>query len=199
MCTFCWLAANEEGVTVCLLNDYAPGRPSGPGSRSRGLLVASCASAMDLGGVENELGRDLSGYAPFRLLAMALPAQGVASGRHWRWDGQALREEPLAMPGLVVSSSWRQEEVAAWRVAAWQALAPMPTPAQVRTWQRVHDPSRPAHSPSMWREDAATRSFIHVRVTDESVDMAYEPLRPVPGPEINVTLARRRATAFPAR
>ena len=70
-----WIAANEHGLTVCLLNHY-PAEPCGPGGertgyRSRGHLVRDLIPARSAAEVSAAIRRmELARYRPFTLLAM---------------------------------------------------------------------------------------------------------------------------------
>src|SRR6516164_3683599 len=65
-----WIATNEFGVSLCLLNGTSGPRPAVV--RSRGLLVLDLASSRSLTEVANSIGGgDLSLYAPFTLTALS--------------------------------------------------------------------------------------------------------------------------------
>ncbi|MEM9801884.1 MAG: NRDE family protein [Planctomycetota bacterium] len=172
-----WIAVNEHGVTVALLNGYRETRgPTPPEWRSRGLLVRDLA---DLTSAEAAWGRlaprDLAPYRP-SVVAVVDP-----SGRALlaRWDGLDLAIDPVAERQLpIVSSSYEQDEVQRSRRALYDDLVGRsespPPPERLERYQShvgVDGPS--AFTPSMSRPDAATRSQCLVEVTPSSVSIAY--------------------------
>jgi hypothetical protein len=174
-----WLAANECGLTVCLLNDYgATWKPADPGPRaSRGHVVSVCAGASRISEVE-AIARacPLRVTLPFHLVALA-PGEGAAA---WHWQGcDLVRRHPASLAPVLTSSSFSTATVIAERLETYAAVVghANASPDRLAAYHRQHDARRGAFSVLMRRPDAATRSLIHVRVTAEKVRLGYEPVR----------------------
>jgi hypothetical protein len=172
-----WIAANELGVTLCLLNLYEVAVPAlAPGGgelRSRGLLVTELADAGDAGeAAERLLAADLSNYRPFTLLAL----DPAGAGRLVRWDGERavdLGREP-AVP--LVSSGFDVAGATAARgrlLAAHRAAHGGLSSQVLRSFHASHLPERGPYSPCMHRLDARTVSCSWVEITPEATSFRY--------------------------
>ncbi|MFI5317616.1 MAG: NRDE family protein [Myxococcota bacterium] len=166
-----WLAANEHGVTLALLNRYGVTHP-GSDFESRGRLVLELASARSLRAVEAQLrGRSLGRVRPFDL-AVFEPDRPVAC---IGWDGRVLTLERAASAPLCSSAVADSEARAARRArfAEHCAASGAPTTHSLAAFHREHAPARGALSPCMHRADARTVSLSRVRVTRERVALSY--------------------------
>ncbi len=172
-----WLLANEHGITVCLLNDYAsPWRPEpGKPQFSRGHIVLAMADAAT---AEEILGRaetqPLANTAPFHLLALIPDQEPLLL--HWHGAGLARRHGSVS-PAVLTSSSFATADVVAARLRHYSRLVRQPENpdlAELAAFHRQHDPTAGAFSVAMNRTDAATRSFIRVSVDRRSVALTYE-------------------------
>jgi len=176
-----WLATNEFGATVALLNYYlAAYEPSERLQRSRGDVVLELA---DVEGPAHTAMRlnDLE-LAAFRGFTLFVAGPGERP-RCWDWDGAALMEErgiPQRLP--LVSSGRDQKTARTVRKAAWRELLMahdgIVDGALLERFHRGHDGGRGPWSACMHREDARTRSFLHVRVDSAGVEVRYEPDSP---------------------
>jgi len=191
-----WIAVNDRGVTVALLNGYRESR--GPGREaytSRGHLVRALATLRS----PHQFWRALSPQrlAEFRPLVLAFVAP-EAPALLARWDGLDLVIDPRGEQALpVASSSFRQDEVQRARRALYQNLVEGAGGASVErleAFQRHVGPHGPdAYSPSMRRPDAATRSQCQVSVDKREVRFVHVPGPPhATEPRPAVVLARRR-------
>jgi hypothetical protein len=167
-----WIAANEFGVTVAVLNRYGPEMTGIPGRRSRGQLVRSLAPLATPGAVRRRLAELLlTDYQPFTLATTGpnSPVYLLA------WNGETLEERAVELPGLVaISSGYSAEAEAARRQTLSQIQAGGPlTPAVLEAFHRSHLPARGPLSPCMHREEAETRSFCRVTVTGDSVGIRH--------------------------
>lgn len=178
-----WIAVNELGVTVGLLNRYPAGYAPSTGLpfRSRGKLVLSLAGAGSAAdAVEALLASAVSDYRPFTFFAMD---DAEIDGVVWDGDGDPRRFSPQ-MP--LSSSSFRGAEVVAARQAlferelagaggtAGELRSPDRIPVnRLRAFHAAHDPERGAFSVCMKRPDAATKSFSHVSVDRDTVRFHY--------------------------
>lgn len=103
-----WLAVNQFGLTICLLNNYAAPEPGHDDIVSRGEVVtalAGCASPEALEAALAEL--SLYRFRGFELVVFA------GSVHHWRWDTHRLERLPAEMP--ITSSSYETGTVQAVR------------------------------------------------------------------------------------
>lgn len=168
-----WIAVNEAGVSLCLLNDYsAAAVDARAGSVSRGLLVASLAGLGDSATIVERLGdADLTPYRPFHLLML----EPRSAARIFHWNGRRSGVQPAGEPALLTSSSVdaagakrerRSLLERRGRVAGFSA-------ADLVAYHRSHEPERSALSPCMHRADASTVSFSHIGVDEETVSFAY--------------------------
>ena len=187
-----WIAVNELGATVCLLNGYIERRgPASPRPRSRGQLVVELASAASPAQVEDRLrASNLAPFEPFVLCAFQqvrenVVAEGELSGRAIEWDGLDLVARSLEADDRPICSSGHDAALArARRGAEWErmrAAGPM-TPERLIEFHRSHlDAAGPA-SPCMHRADAETRSLIRVQVSPSEVLMSHAPGAPCTTP-----------------
>lgn len=178
-----WLAANEFGITVALLNDYAATwRPAfGVESNSRGHIVTSCAMATSRAEVLRILRMQPLARTPaFRLAALSRDETPLVVS----WADGVLRYEDGAAAPFLSSSSFATNEVVAYRRARFDAVAnaaPEGTLAELARLHYEHDRARGAHSVLMHRSDASTRSVTHVSVAAEGVQLRYQPVQWIDG------------------
>ena len=172
-----WVAANEHGLVVALLNGYhdrdTAARAPGGDWISRGHLVtelAACASVIEL---DLRLGdRDLGAFRSFHLVAFD-PTEGLLASWH---DGTLEQRDETTFEAPLVSSSYRFDDVAESRRARYreQVLgADTPVIDAALAYHRSHLPERGPFSACMHREDARTVSFTWIRVDREQVSMRY--------------------------
>ena len=172
-----WIGVNDLGLTVALANVYPPGPPSPPADpRSRGLLVLD---ALECPGGQAAMAlvdqADHGRFQPFHLLAFE-PGQPVLAAV---WDGQALAYHHYERPGLVATSSSRDQRMAEEVRRGWfEAQAVSHGGYTGVLLDRLHRSRHPQPGPwavSMERSDAATVSMSTVLVEADSVSFAYTP------------------------
>jgi hypothetical protein len=183
-----WLAVNEAGVTVALLNGLP--RELAAGVRSRGLLVRDLASAQDPDEVERRVrAADLDRVRPFGLLVLA-PAPPA---RVLEWDGEELVVDAEAERRVpLISSSFDETEVGRRRRDEFdRVVGDDPTALRLLDYHHSHTNGPSAYSVCMHREEACTRSFARVDVSAELVTMTYHAGSPCEeGREVTVELER---------
>ena len=163
-----WIAVNEHGLAVALLNDYAA-RPAGLRFESRGALVLALADARDPRELARRVcARSLAAYRPFELVVFA-PGEAVL---RFAWNGRELATEPGAR-GPFASSAVAQAAARAARRARFAE-----SDGELERFHREHAPARGALSVCMHRADAVTVSLARVRVDRARVAMAYAPGSP---------------------
>ena len=85
-----WIAANEYGITLALLNwnDVVPRPLDDNKARSRGEIIPGLASAPSLTGLQAAFGAlNLEGIRPFRFVGVFPSEQAIAE---WGWDSVQL-------------------------------------------------------------------------------------------------------------
>lgn len=180
-----WLAVNDFGVTIAVLNSYVASRGTGGRPpRSRGLLVLDHADAASSKELEERLAvLDLSAYEPF-LLCTFQPDPTTAQdpiGSSLAWDGLELVTRPLLNgQAPLCSSAVDPEQARVQRTAEWTRLGKLGKMSAERLarFHSSHLDAPDAWSPCMHRADAETRSMIHVRVDPDKVALAYAPGAP---------------------
>jgi transport and Golgi organization protein 2 len=184
-----WIATNEFGVSVCLLNganltgsEICATAPS----RSRGLLLLDLIPLPSVAAICNRLREtDISAFAPFTLAALepGHPAAVVD------WDGSKRRfriEE--ADRFMLTSSSFDYEEV---RRSRHEEYSRVHDGEGLFAFHRSHAPARGAYSTCMHRADAQTVSFSWIQVSRKETDFFYIPGAPCEKlPGVRLKLAR---------
>jgi hypothetical protein len=169
-----WLALNDRGVVLALLNHYPESVPTSAsparGRPSRGTI---CWQVENARSAAEALDRVTAGHrletAPFHVVA--LDAEG---GGAWRsWDGERWSGGPA--PRFLTSSSYRTREIEAERTERWRRVQPS-SPAAMETFHWSHDPAFSAASICMSRSDARTRSVSHVIVRPDRRRLSYWPV-----------------------
>ena len=170
-----WIAANDFGHTLALLNrwDDAPHDVPGP-FISRGLLVAQLAATAGPAEVYRALGSiELQRYRPFTLASVG-PAEDP---RLFEWNGQALERVTVSEPGLLRASSGSDQAGAEReRGALFRAAAAQPgglDEAALWALHRSHLPEKGALSICMHREEAVTVSLSLIMVSPSLVRFRY--------------------------
>ncbi len=170
-----WIATNEFGVSVCLLNGAAKShRAADSHHRSRGQIVLDLASAKSLQEVQARLWQyDLSSYEPFTLAVLERGQREMIM----EWDGTEKRLLAIGESYLpLVSSSFDPVAVRNERrgqLAQMVQRSGALDPAVLLMFHQSHLPERGANSPCMHRADAETVSFSWVTVTDSEVSFYY--------------------------
>jgi len=176
-----WIAVNEMGLTVFLLNNYAEGTVARQDVeyRSRGELPILLASRSRLADALDELrNRDLSVYRPF-FLGLIAPSSGCVI---YEWEGEVLEQCAPGIPFLT-TSSYRSREVEDYRrrrfletVCAEDGKEDSDGSLRFHLDQSHEDA---AFNPFMSRDDAETHCISVIEVNPASV--RYEYHNRVPG------------------
>ncbi len=174
-----WIAANEHGLVVALLNFYDTERTRPASSHprnSRGELVMMLADCRDRTAFyERASSAGVTAYPPFILFAI----DGVGEGWEMRWDGQSTALRPLAdVPLPVTTSSFETVGVTRARHAMFDRLRDRHggiTPAMLTEFHHSRGAQGGPYSVTMTRPDAMTVSFTTVTLTRDNVSMIYAP------------------------
>ncbi|PVZ69692.1 NRDE family protein [Pelagibaculum spongiae] len=164
-----WIAVNETGLSLCLLNFYQGEMPKGP-LVSRGQLVRNLIGCKDYLQLESTVtNMDMSHFAPFTLVAF-FPEINQAS--FFQWSGQQL-ETFSKKDAPFTSSSVKFPEVSQVRFAAWATLPEKKTAKDLLAFHRYHG-EHPNHlSICLHRDDATSVSLSHIAVSSGQICFDY--------------------------
>lgn len=169
-----WVAANEHGVALCLVNHYQAAEPGGSSLLSRGTVIVDLADGRDLGQVESlatEL--ELERLRGFRVLAL----HPEESPLLFSWDGaEAACERGSMVAPPLISSSVTLPEVEVARRAAYRVAVEEHGGETSAALQAFHASRSPEPGPlavAMSRQDACTVSHTRVRIDTDTVEMEY--------------------------
>jgi hypothetical protein len=162
-----WIATNEFGLSLCLLN----GMP-GPWSRSRGLLVLDLISLPSIVAVLDRVGNmDLTPFAPFTLAGVE--PQNPAAVVEWNGERVAI-SSPDESHFMLTSSSFDSGRVREKRLQAYSKVTSLGcTPELLVHFHKSHGGTPSAYSICMHRPDAETVSFSWVRASSDGIEFTY--------------------------
>lgn len=170
-----WISVNRLGHSLALLNRYEDSPLDAGGAFiSRGLLLTELAGTSGPEAVDRALtGVPLVSYRPFTLASFS-PGQAP-----WlfEWNGRALERARVTEPGMVRTSSGRDQggaersrgELFREASASPKGLSPMVLAAL----HRSHRPEKGPISVCMHREEASTVSCSLITVTEIQVLFGY--------------------------
>jgi hypothetical protein len=190
-----WIATNEFGVSVCLLNgaNLSGSEIHATSSvRSRGVLVLDLIPLPSVATICDQLKEtELSPFAPFTLAALE-PGRPAAIVE---WDGSkmTLRFEG-AERFMLTSSSFDSERVRQSRQEEYSKVeyGHGNDGEALFAFHGSHAPAPSAYSTCMHRADARTVSFSWIQVTRKETDFFYTPGAPCEKlPGVRLKLARR--------
>lgn len=170
-----WIAVNQHGLLLALLNRTDEGALPRSGARSRGSIIPTLVASPDAKSSDKGLvALDLRDCAPFRLLVRD-PETGAI--RAHSWNGNLLSAEELdPAAGLVCSSSLGDTRVTLARTPIWKRLLAAGSPLTLealRAFQRSHEPAPSADSVCMHRDDAETVSHVEIQISRNRATMTY--------------------------
>lgn len=182
-----WIAVNDRGVLLCLLNGYAA-RDLDAADDPAAYISRGCLPLqfMDCRSTQEALER-LDGLdpEPFRSFALAvLDDSGPRGAAFWDLKRYHVDRGPDALPLPWVSSSFRAAEVGRSRRERFvelQRTHPGSPPEIHRAYHASHFPDRGPYSACMHRPDARTVSFSVVTITRRRVSFDYTPDAPCRG------------------
>jgi len=191
-----WIAVNELGFSICLLNgDHPSLGPATVTRRSRGHVVTDLATSSTPSDALQVLRRqDLRVYNPFVLLLLAPNRPAVIV----RWNGVLLRLD--SRPGeqnFLTSSSYDVAGVRRSRVEDFtlHRQRGMDLTQAIREFHACHGGGASAYSTCMHRSDAETVSYCEVHVSPGEVTFLYSPAAPclhLPAQRLSLPLAAGR-------
>jgi hypothetical protein len=171
-----WIACNDRGNLLALLNWNASGSPRlGEKRKTRGLVIAELIGEPDLPAADSHFQQmNLDGLFPFRLVGVFRSERVV---NEWRWDGTAKQFLRLSWArkhwfSSSLSDSLAEEE----RGRVCEAVAGEPAGGShgwLRCLHRSHVPRPGPFSVCVHRQDAATVSYTEVRCGATQISMDY--------------------------
>jgi hypothetical protein len=172
-----WIAANEHGVALALLNwnDVVPRRVDPSEARSRGRLIPALIDTRSLAELRAVLDMlDLEGMLPFVLVGV-FPAEREIW--EWRWNSAALESRVHEwQPRHWFSSSLSDLKAQSLRGKfcndAW-AEADAGTLAWLRRLHASHAGGPGPFSTCVHRDDARTQSYTELTCTPAAVQCAH--------------------------
>jgi Transport and Golgi organisation 2 len=171
-----WIAANDAGVCLALINWHRIEREPVGEIVSRGRIISELAGKVDSAEIANGLTNlRLKEIRPFRLITIVLKEKAVTE---WRWNLELLVEckHPWSSQHWFSSGFDEAKAEAVRRDICKKRSAD--SIEQLRALHRSHAPRRGPFSICMHRDDAATVSYTEVTVDDETVTMRYKPGSP---------------------
>ena len=191
-----WIAANDAGVAMVLLNRNSPGIPGSAGAVSRGRIIPSlirCGSAQEAISAASALKATL--YGPFHLLII----DPMSIGRILS-DGNRLQttHEPLSdRPTFFTSSGLGDHLVDGPRRALFNEMFASRSNEIIQDAFHAHSwPNRPHLSVCMRRPDARTVSYSTISIQPGRIDFHYHPAAPDEAAEDHLTTLTLDQPAF---
>lgn len=170
-----WIAVNDCGATLALINWYSVTTRVVGNAVSRGEVVHSVGAAISPDFADVALhGLPLNRINPFRLIAV-FPVTGEIV--EWRWNlKQLVRKNHRWKSQQWISSGIDEPTAQRVRGKAFQQALHQRSAGQVdwlRRLHRSHSPQLGPFSTCMHRADAATVSYTQVAVSSRQATMRY--------------------------
>lgn len=167
-----WISVNEDGLTLCLLNNYAAqAKMTKKKWVSRGLLVQALSTSKSLGELKHRFEQlDINHYRPFDLLALSSNCHICQLS----WTGVELTVNNTPIAPLT-SSSFATDEVISERLEHFDNSCDRHNlkANQLLRYHASHNAAKGSHSVCMHRDDGQTVSFSHIQVTPSSINFDY--------------------------
>jgi hypothetical protein len=165
-----WIATNEHGLSLSLLNNYAVLPSAEKSYASRGMLVKALAASTDGDACVESLKEliEINTYAAFSLLIWDVK---MPTTELFAWDESKLTAPSLDLP-FFTSSSWNTQAVQDYRKQCYlsEVHEKRKDPAK---FLRTSEPSREMWSVFMSRESTQTVSCTNISVGEETTKMTY--------------------------
>jgi len=170
-----WLAVNDHGATLALINWYSMTARVGGNAISRGEVVNSVSATTSPNFADEAIaGLPLNRINPFRLIGV-FPISGELI--EWRWDLKKLgRKNHRWKSQQWISSGLDEAGAQRVRGRTYQHAQRQKSAESVEWLRRLHRSHLPRTGPfstCMHRKDAATVSYTEVVVSDHHALMRY--------------------------
>ena len=174
-----WLAVNDAGLCLALINWHRIEREPVAKIESRGQIIPDLIEAKNSESLARKLrGMSLGTRRPFRLIAIEPDQQLLGE---WQWDLKSLKlqRHPWERRHWY-SSGYNEREAERSRTALCEAQS-LGTLNSMRKLHASHLPERGPFSICMHRSDAATVSYSEVSVRGPRIGMSYQAGAPCAG------------------
>jgi uncharacterized protein with NRDE domain len=184
-----WIAVNQFGVTVCLLNHYQFEQiETYKNWTSRGEIVRLFASISSLATAEQLFASlELDDYRAFRMFII----DHHGANRLCVWDGHSARiERDLKTPKSSSSVDAKHVKLVRKELFAKLNLVDSKRVDDYINYHASHLPSRSKESVCMHRDDAGTVSLSHVSVSSKGISFRYAdgaPCEALMGPVLSIS------------
>ena len=175
-----WIAVNDTGVTLALINWYSARRTVRVDAVSRGEVVNSVSAAEGKDFVASTLAKlPLERTNPFRLIGIFPITREVFE---WSWDLRELVcKKHSWKPQQWISSGFDELKAQSIRSATFRLAQAQSTAGSLAWLRRLHRSHAPGYGPfstCMHRADAATVSCTEIAVSPRRAIMRYHPGAP---------------------
>jgi hypothetical protein len=182
-----WIALNDAGVTLALIDWYSVAARSSDITVSRGEIIPSLSNAPDSKSIDARLaGRLLNRINPFRLIGFFAAQRKIIE---WQWDLRRLaRKAHHWQSQQWISSGFDEPKAKRLRSSTFrhfQTQASAGTTNWLRRLHRSHSPERGPYSTCMHREDAATVSYTEITVSRTQASLRHHRGSPCKRSEIS--------------
>jgi len=189
-----WIAVNDQGVTLALINWYSIAASVGDKVISRGKVVNSVSAVVWPDFADAALAKlPLNQINPFRLIGI-FPTTGEIA--EWRWDLEHLVRQNHRWKSQQWISSGFDEPTAQHARSGTFQQAQRQRSAGTLDWlrrlHRSHSPQTGPFSTCMHRADAATVSYTEIIVSQREALMRYHAGAPCQDSACPVFRLRRR-------
>jgi len=170
-----WIAVNDSGVTLSLINWYSIGEQVEEEIVSRGTVVGAAGSSRSPASVNAALGHlPLERINPFRLIGVFPAANEIAE---WQWDLKSLaRQHHRWQPQQWISSGFDEPTAQRVRSQTFRWALRQNSAGSLdwlRRLHRSHAPQTGPFSTCMHRSEAATVSYAEITVAPNEARMSY--------------------------
>jgi len=170
-----WIAVNDSGASLALINWYSIAARVGSKAVSRGEVINSMSAAISPEGADAALhGLPLNRINPFRLIGI-YPATGEII--EWRWNlSQLVRKNRQWKTQQWISSGFDEPMAQRVRGKTFQRAGHQLSTGSLdwlRRLHRCHSPQAGPFSTCMHRSDAATVSYTEITVSPRVAKMRY--------------------------
>lgn len=170
-----WIAANDHGIALSLLNWNDVPQPMTEKARSRGEVIPALIACSTLHDVHSALRRlDLCGIWPFRLVGVSAEEKVI---REWRWNQTELETQSHEWQSRHwFSSSMSDGQATAGRgavcAAAWSE-ADAGSHLWLRRLHASHHNGPGPFSLCVHRESVGTLSYTEIECTPHAIELRY--------------------------
>ena len=170
-----WIAANDHGIALALLNWNDVPQPRGGKTRSRGEVIPSLINFSSFEHLRCGIGQlDLQGIWPFRLVGV-FPDEKIV--HEWRWNGRDMESHLHEWrPGHWFSSSLSDARAMAVRGDACERAWSEPDAGSEAWLRRLHASHANGPGPfsvCVHRENVGTLSYMEIVCDRQDVKSSY--------------------------